>query len=89
MLEVGPDALRSGWTRVPVGEPVELVGRAATPVKVVLPALDRTLEVGPGERVELAIDQAGLYQVVAADTGWRSAFLSVERGDYPREPGTW
>lgn len=84
-VAVGPDALRSGWTRVKAGEPVVFEGRGAEVQAVRLPKLGQTLEVPPGERVELRIERAGIYQVIAEGRDWRSAFVVVERGPYPRE----
>ncbi len=84
VLEVGPDALRSGWTRVQVGEPLALRSRADAEIRLVFPKDGRAVDLAPGGDHALIFDEPGIYQVVAPTTGWRSAFVSVERGPYPR-----
>jgi hypothetical protein len=83
-VDLGPDAIVSGWTRVPVGTPLVVRNRAAAPVTWSLDGEGGTLE--PGATATVTSPNTGIHQLKAEGTGWRSAFVSVERDGYPREP---
>ena len=86
VVELGPDAIVSGWTRVPVDAPLVLQNADDAEVSWRLGGKSGTLM--PGGRAELSFGSAGMLQLVVTDRPWRSAMVAVERDGYPAEPGT-
>lgn len=82
-VDLGPDAIVSGWTRVDARAPVRLHNSSAAPLVWRIAA--RSGSLAPGESTELSLP-VGIHRVAVDERAWRSAGIIVERDGYPCEP---
>jgi hypothetical protein len=81
-IRLGPDAVYRGWTRIEGGR-FTVLNAADHEVSFQVKGAVEPRTLAPGEAAELSIDRPGLYQIIAPEEPWRSAFLSIERDGFP------
>ncbi|MDP2691928.1 MAG: hypothetical protein U1C97_03070 [Candidatus Gracilibacteria bacterium] len=84
-LYLGPDALSAGWNRVEIDRPFTLQNLTKETIRYEIPQLKQDEVLKSQAKVGIHFPTPGIYQIRTPDTGWRSAFISVEKEGYPVE----
>ncbi|MCB1237421.1 MAG: hypothetical protein KDM91_20315 [Verrucomicrobiae bacterium] len=86
-LEMVDAGIHSRWTRLNAGEAMEIRNGASEAVTLEFPhSLIPNQTIQPGKSVAVIFEKAGIHQIRAQRTDWRSVLVIAERGGYVTEP---